>query len=296
MKKYVSFVAPMYNMEKYLIDFLESFKKIESNNFELIVVNNASTDNSLAICEKYKSQINLKLINSKENLAVGLGRNLGVENLSNSSTHVIFIDPDDCLIDDFDFNKLLELCDDKIKINKAQLKWNKKGVKKFNMPLHPTFKGSGTSVAWGNIYPSKLVRKWKFTVKFYEDFAWLAKLTSENDFEFIDYPFIKYRIRKSSITNSIFKFPDRLNDFKDEAYRVVEQKLVKNNNFKSIYRMIFDIYVLEGYSRGFKKISWDGRFDFLNISKKKVFWIVFFQRITRTWWWFSIINNMKAFR
>ena len=48
-----SIVMPVYNAEKYLEHSLDSIRNQDFSDFELILVNDSSTDNSLAVCIKY---------------------------------------------------------------------------------------------------------------------------------------------------------------------------------------------------------------------------------------------------
>ena len=52
----ISVIVPVYNAEKYLVECLESLVKQTYQNFEIILVNDGSTDNSSKICEEYKKK------------------------------------------------------------------------------------------------------------------------------------------------------------------------------------------------------------------------------------------------
>lgn len=90
----VSFVVPIYNVEKYLSECLESLYSLERDDYEVILVDDGSTDSSNSIAslfaEKYKNKT--KLIKQK-NLGLSCARNTG---LSHSvGEWVVFIDSDD---------------------------------------------------------------------------------------------------------------------------------------------------------------------------------------------------------
>lgn len=53
MKKLVSIIVPVFNVEKYLRQCLDSILGQTFNQFEVIIVNDGSTDNSGAICQEY---------------------------------------------------------------------------------------------------------------------------------------------------------------------------------------------------------------------------------------------------
>ena len=77
----ISIVIPLYNMEKYVGECLESILAQTFQDFEVIVVDDCSTDNSCAIVEGYKSKFNgkLRLIESEKNSGgAGIPRNKGI--------------------------------------------------------------------------------------------------------------------------------------------------------------------------------------------------------------------------
>ena len=51
-EKKVSIIVPIYNMEKYLKKCIESILNQEYKNFELLLIDDGSTDNSLKICNE----------------------------------------------------------------------------------------------------------------------------------------------------------------------------------------------------------------------------------------------------
>lgn len=95
----VSVVIPMYNVEKYIGECLDSLLAQTFQNFEVIVVDDCSTDNSFAVVERYAPKFNGRLIISKteENTGnVAFPRNKGL-NLSRGE-YIQFVDADDMLI------------------------------------------------------------------------------------------------------------------------------------------------------------------------------------------------------
>jgi glycosyltransferase involved in cell wall biosynthesis len=90
----VSVVVPIYNVEKYLKRCLESLVNQTLKHIEIILINDASTDNSLTIMREYESKYNnIKVIDSKENLKQGGARNLGVQIAKGD--YIGFVDSDD---------------------------------------------------------------------------------------------------------------------------------------------------------------------------------------------------------
>jgi len=99
----ISVVIPMYNAEKYIGDCLESILAQTFEDFEVIVVNNCSTDNSKKIVESYipkfyrgGGQIELKVIDTKYNTGTpGIPTGIGVR-LSRGK-YIYLIDSDDLI-------------------------------------------------------------------------------------------------------------------------------------------------------------------------------------------------------
>ena len=88
----VSIVVPVYNSEKYLERCLSSLFSQTYNNYEVVIINDGSTDNSLNIINKYKENNNIKIINTKNN-GIGIARNIGLENAQGK--YITFVDSDD---------------------------------------------------------------------------------------------------------------------------------------------------------------------------------------------------------
>lgn len=66
MKKLISIIVPVYNVDKYISYCIESIRRQSIQNFELILVNDGSKDNSGTICDEY-AQIDsrIKVIHKK---------------------------------------------------------------------------------------------------------------------------------------------------------------------------------------------------------------------------------------
>ena len=94
-KPLVSIIVPIYNAEKYLAEAIESVLNQTYANFELLLINDRSTDNSKKICEKYAQEDSriILLENKAENHGPGPARNTGLDNASGE--FIYFMDADD---------------------------------------------------------------------------------------------------------------------------------------------------------------------------------------------------------
>lgn len=93
----LSFVIPCYNMEKYLPECLDSLldQNLEANEFEIILINDESKDNTLKIVNNYATEHSNIRVLDKKNGGVGAARNSGLDLAIGK--YVYFLDPDDFL-------------------------------------------------------------------------------------------------------------------------------------------------------------------------------------------------------
>ncbi len=95
----VSVIIPVYNVEKYLQQCLDSIINQTLADIEIICINDGSTDSSLAILEEYaKKDARIKVINS-ENKGSSAARNIGME--AAKGDYIGFIDSDDWIDSNF---------------------------------------------------------------------------------------------------------------------------------------------------------------------------------------------------
>lgn len=95
----VSIIIPIYNVELYLRDCIESVIKQTYKNLEIILINDGSPDNSGNICEEYaKRDVRIKVVH-KNNGGLSDARNVGL-NIAHGA-YISFIDSDDIIHEDF---------------------------------------------------------------------------------------------------------------------------------------------------------------------------------------------------
>lgn len=89
----ITIIIPVYNAEKRIEQCICSVLSQTYNNFELILINDGSTDNSRIICEKYARLDNRIITIHKENGGVSTARNIGIKQAKGE--YICFIDSDD---------------------------------------------------------------------------------------------------------------------------------------------------------------------------------------------------------
>lgn len=92
----ISVLIPVYNVEKYLPQCLDSILEQEYNNFEVILVNDGSTDASPSICEEYVRKDSRFKLFHQPNQGFGEARNTGLKHAAGE--YIYFMDSDDLLL------------------------------------------------------------------------------------------------------------------------------------------------------------------------------------------------------
>lgn len=97
LKPKVSFIASVFNKEKYLNSFISSIQSQDLKDFEIIFVDDCSKDNSIKIINEFKSKDKrIKLIKNKENKGALNSRYKGA--LYSKGEYILFVDSDDIIL------------------------------------------------------------------------------------------------------------------------------------------------------------------------------------------------------
>ena len=93
MNPVVSVVIPVYNASRFLRETINSVLQQTLSDFELILVNDASTDDSLAVAEEFRKDSRVRVITLAENLGVANARNVGIATAR--GRYIALLDSDD---------------------------------------------------------------------------------------------------------------------------------------------------------------------------------------------------------
>lgn len=91
----VSIIVPVYNAEMFLSDTITSLINQSYKNLEVLLIDDGSTDQSLALCKQYEQQDGRIKVFHKVNEGVSATRNYGIE--KSSGKYLMFVDSDDYL-------------------------------------------------------------------------------------------------------------------------------------------------------------------------------------------------------
>ena len=94
----VSIIIPVYNAEKTIEKCVSSILKQTYKNYEVLLIDDGSSDNSLDVIQKYKKHENIKVL-TQENHGVAYTRNRGIKEATGD--YIMFIDNDDFIDSDY---------------------------------------------------------------------------------------------------------------------------------------------------------------------------------------------------
>lgn len=121
----ISVIVPVYNVDKYLRRCIDSILIQGFTNFELILIDDGSIDNSSAICDEYAAKDARVRVFHKENGGVSLARNIGIDNAVGE--WITFVDSDDWIDNNYLSSLLgdekfdLSICN--LKVEESSFNW-----------------------------------------------------------------------------------------------------------------------------------------------------------------------------
>ena len=116
-KKLISFIVPVYNCEEYLSQCFNSLLNQTNKNFEVVVINDGSTDNSLQIINSFAKKIDYFIIINQENSGLSFSRNVGIQKASGK--YIAFLDSDDYIS-----NRIVEILSKQIESEPDIIRFN----------------------------------------------------------------------------------------------------------------------------------------------------------------------------
>ena len=119
----ISVIIPVYNVERYLEECLNSLQHQTYTDIEVILVNDGSTDNSKTICERYCEEDNRFLLINQKNQGQSVARNVGV--VASKGEYIAFVDSDDILQRNY-LEKLMQYMTEDVDIVESNFTVSKK--------------------------------------------------------------------------------------------------------------------------------------------------------------------------
>lgn len=276
----LSIVVPIYNVENYLRECLESLYNIKNIKKEIILVNDGSTDGSLKIIKQFEEKYpSITKVVDKKNGGLSDARNAGAKLAKGD--YIYFIDSDD-FVDSLKLEEVFfegkQRNADVIKGNGVYLKKDKM-VKSFEEGIIPDGFYEGREMikllhkskiiraeVWLSIYKSEFLKKNNITFEkglIYEDMIFSYKVwLYSNKIFYKDIKFYYYRLREGSIMSSGLnkeKFKHKLKNCK----LLLKEVKKKNINISEINNLIVNIVLI-----GIVKFRYYDKFLINELSKR----------------------------
>jgi len=217
-----SIIVPIYNVERYLEQCIESVLAQDYQNYELILVDDGSPDNSIDICTKYAKQHHNIVFIRKVNGGISDARNAGIK-LARGE-YLIFLDSDDYWNNIFTLSDLARLAKKEVdlilcgchflfpdntnyvfKLSKENLSFSY--LKDFfTLVKNNYFKPS----PWSKIIKRKIILENRLffpTGKTHEDLGWSFDIAKHiQTYDIYETPFYIYRTKRKGATTEFVKF------------------------------------------------------------------------------------------
>lgn len=218
----ISVVIPIYKVEHYLKKCIDSVMNQTYTNFEVILVEDGSPDNSGLICDEYAKKDNRVKVIHKSNEGASVARNLGVSIVQGE--YIIFLDADDYWLSEnvleIIVERLTEKHPDVLTVNFCKSINNELRAPYFpiNIEMPPNIDGKEAiefiikNNLWIACPWNKVIRKkmfWDNKLKFTEgvtaeDVIWCAELVIvAEEFDYLGVELVGYVQREGSVSNSM---------------------------------------------------------------------------------------------
>lgn len=258
----VSVIIPVYNTAEYLEACLISVQHQTFDDFEVIIVNDGSTDNSAEIIEDFIKRDERFTVVNQENAGLSEARNAGIQKAT--SPWLTFVDSDDMIAPTFletllcaaqkDANANIVCCGScsfaelPAKIPGSNSKMNEKSWTPEEALTQALYQDRiPDHSAWNKLYAASLWKEVRFPKgKFFEDLCTIPQIfLSAKSIRTVDSPLYLYRKRETSILNSAYNLKKA--ELLDIAENVCALAAEKSSNSK-LQRAARNMLISTSYS------------------------------------------------
>ncbi len=245
----ISVIVPVYNTEKYLNKCIQSILAQTYTDFELLLIDDGSTDSSGTICDTYAEQDSRVRVFHKENGGVSSARNLGLDNAKGE--WVTFCDSDDTIKENY-FQELFPKQNEDFVMDSSDERSESlpDGFYVGKEMIKVALSGWQILCPWGKLFNKNIVSK--NNIRFDESVC-----LGEDKIFNLTYLLYSSSLRTSS--TSLYKYNDRVVGSlskKDESY---EKVLYIAGRVYSIGKYLcskYNDYLLEIYISKYAGITW----------------------------------------
>ncbi|WP_447951997.1 glycosyltransferase family 2 protein [Chryseobacterium koreense] len=276
MKPKLSIIVPIYNVEEFLEECINSILIQEFKDYELILVDDGSPDGCGKICDDYAAKDSRIKVIHKTNGGLSSARNAGIEVAA--GRYLSFIDSDDFVSVDY-FEKNMQYLVDHPEVDMlvAQVCYYDK-LKSTTQYQHANLLDNKTQVleylfsvdyiasAWINIYHSNIFRGVRFPEgRIYEDGYILPQIADRAEKVYVsDQGIYYYRKRENSITSSRLHATSYRHHL-DSYHRIIEYAINKGISKKIYCHYVFYYsHILFNAVRDYNMQEYEGYIKFWN--------------------------------
>lgn len=283
-KDLITVIVPVYNVERYLEECINSIINQTYKTIEIILVDDGSTDNSGNLCDEYKRiDDRIKVIHQK-NMGQSSARNCGIKH--SNGKYIFFLDSDDVIQ-----NNTLELMYNILENNKecisicnlesfdSKYTYSNDKTYKSYLPVEyfeEILKLNCYTFSCGVLIPKKFLSNDFFIEgRYYEDMACMYKVIDKcKKIYKINNPLYKYRVNPTSTvhTPNLKKIDDytkaanEMLEFIDMNYEISEK--IKNVFKCNFYRSCYIMSKEEKYLNDANRLSYNASLKGLSLKNK----------------------------
>ncbi len=292
MQPKISVIVPVYNVEEYLPQCLDSLINQTLKDIEIICVNDGSTDNCLEILQAFAERDNRIKVIDQENRGQGIARNRGID-LARGE-YIGFVDPDDWVINEMYaemYNKAITLNSDIVICNSVRKQYNGHSWK-INYMIKAVSKTCNKEIkvdenrnieksviydtlmiaphhAWNKIYKASLIKENKIRfsdLRCFEDCIFVLKSLIEAErVSYISQPFYKYMVRKQSTSIKINNRFELLLNVISEMKEYCDEKHLTNE-----LQLNFDYFSVMNFIWTWNNVDRKEKKKMLGIAREKL--------------------------
>lgn len=282
MEPLISIIVPIYNVEKYLNQCIDSIINQSYKNLEIILINDGSPDNSGEICDQYKLIDDRIVVVHQKNKGLSGARNSGLEIATGD--YIGFVDSDDWIekkMYEVMLNLLLKHDLDIIECGSNQSNHEidyKEGA--FNIVIENSFEAlqriikNSSFPVWRRLYKKEIIKDSKFVLnKTSEDvYFMIDNIPKVSKMGYYGFPFYNYRSNPTSITKSPYNLT-RLNDSISAALYLKNELisfLSKNEHNKQEFLLMFQDFILKELIYHYKMLNYYPEVDPKHTNRKRI--------------------------
>ncbi|MRT93456.1 glycosyltransferase [Ancylomarina sp. 16SWW S1-10-2] len=258
----ISIVVPVYNAEKFVQTPLESLlgkQDIDSLEYEIVCVNDGSTDNSLSVLDSYKKRYENVRVVTQKNKGLGGARNTGIDN--SKGKYILFVDADDYICDK-SLNQLFNKAENG---NLDILEFGAQGVSLAGVVKYTSTINMESDILTGEEYLSKILYMDSACNKLYK-----RSLLEDNNLKFLERVYIEdieFNTRAVFCAKRVQAIPNIIGQFV-----LTEGSITRSAEYKKQLKMMNDMLEVIGIMKKYihKNVSMESC-AFLNLNKRLSF-------------------------